>query len=260
MRLHALAAAALALACAAAAPAAVPRRALPLRNLHVTDGGTPFAGDRRLLATVSPNGDGFRDRAIVSFRLDEDASVKVEAVQTDAVRRHGPVETVVWSTTRRLRRGPHSIVWKPARTLAERTYVLRLTITDRAGRRRVYGPQTPSPWMQQDAPVVRILGVQAAFRRRSYAPGQAAEVQVSSDAKSLRFQVFAFANLAHPTEHDLKTSGVAMTPAISLDWRPYRSAPHLVRVVRAGDWYANTWKRRELASVATRSSAVSPGA
>jgi hypothetical protein len=32
-----------------------------LHGLHVTNGSTPYAGDRRLLATVSPNGDGLRD-------------------------------------------------------------------------------------------------------------------------------------------------------------------------------------------------------
>ena len=41
-----------------------------LHALKVTNGSRPFAGDNRLLTTVSPNGDGFRDKAIVSFRLD----------------------------------------------------------------------------------------------------------------------------------------------------------------------------------------------
>ena len=44
-----------------------------LHDLHVTNGSAPFAGDRRLLTTVSPNGDGFRDRAIVHFRLTQPA-------------------------------------------------------------------------------------------------------------------------------------------------------------------------------------------
>jgi hypothetical protein len=36
-----------------------------LTDLRVSNGSAPFAGDRRLLTTVSPNRDGFRDRAIV---------------------------------------------------------------------------------------------------------------------------------------------------------------------------------------------------
>src|SRR5437773_2233089 len=37
--------------------------ALRLVGLSVTNGGAPFAGDRRLLTTITPNGDGLRDRA-----------------------------------------------------------------------------------------------------------------------------------------------------------------------------------------------------
>src|SRR5919204_1956162 len=235
IRLGVAAAVVLALACAAAAPAAR-RPPLPLRSLHVTNGATPFAGDRRLLTTISPNGDGFRDRAIVTFRLDERATVKLDAVRTDAVKRAGALEQVVWSTTAHLRRGWHSLAWNPSRDTPERTYVLRLTITNGSGAQRVYGAYRPSRRMNVDAPVVRVQGVEAAFLRRSYAPGETADVSVASDASRLRFQVFAFANLSHPTEHDLKTSGVAMTPPVTLDWRAHRSAPHLVRIVRAGEW------------------------
>src|SRR5919201_937851 len=226
---------ALALVCAAAAPAAR-RPPLPLRSLHVTNGSTPFAGDRRLLTTVSPNGDGFRDRAIVSFRLDERATMKLEAVRTDAVKRAATLEQVVWSTSAHLGRGWHSLTWKPARNTPERTYILRLTITNGSGMKRVYGAYRPSRHMNVDAPVVRVEGVEAAFLRRSYAPGETAEVSVASDASSLRFQLFAYANLSHPTEHALKTSGVAMTPPVTLDRRAHRSAPNLVRIVRAGEW------------------------
>ncbi|MDX6511881.1 MAG: hypothetical protein QOE36_1385, partial [Gaiellaceae bacterium] len=40
-----------------------------LSAVSVSSGSVPFAGDRRLLTTVTPNRDGFRDRAVVSFRL-----------------------------------------------------------------------------------------------------------------------------------------------------------------------------------------------
>jgi hypothetical protein len=36
-----------------------------LSGLHVSDGSRPYAGDGRLVTTVSPNGDGFRDGAVV---------------------------------------------------------------------------------------------------------------------------------------------------------------------------------------------------
>ena len=235
IRLGVAAAVVLALACAAAAPAAR-RPPLPLRSLHVTNGATPFAGDRRLLTTISPNGDGFRDAAIVHFRLTAAATVEVVAVETDQIRRGTPSTKVIWSKRVRLSAGPHRLVWRPDRGTPERTYILRLTVTGRSGRRRVYGAYRPGPHMRVDAPVVRVQGIEAAFRRHSYAPGEQADVSVSSDARSLRFQVFAYSNLPHPTEQDLKTRGAAMTPPVTLDWTVHRNAPHLVRLVRAGAW------------------------
>ncbi len=85
------------------APAAVgPPRLL---GLSISNGGHPFLGDTRQLASVSPNGDGYRDRAIVRFRLDRAARVLVQAVATDEVRR--PVK-VIWQTRRKLAAGPHT--------------------------------------------------------------------------------------------------------------------------------------------------------
>src|ERR671935_2471157 len=97
----------LAAALAGAAPAA------QLVGIHVSDGSRPFAGDRPLLTTVSPNGDGFRDRAIVSFRLTHPATVRLDVVATEAVGKPGAA--VIWSTSRNFRAGPGSLSWRPAR-------------------------------------------------------------------------------------------------------------------------------------------------
>ena len=59
----------------AAAPAVRVAPAPKLLDLRVSNGSTPYAGDRPLLTTVSPNGDGFRDRAVVGFRLTKSATV-----------------------------------------------------------------------------------------------------------------------------------------------------------------------------------------
>src|SRR2546429_9966815 len=99
-------AAAVALATAPPAP--------PLLDLRVSNGSAPFAGDRRLLTTVSPNGDGFRDAAVVRFRLSSAATVRVAAVATQMVRAGRTGTTVVWNTTRRLPAGPGRIGWRPA--------------------------------------------------------------------------------------------------------------------------------------------------
>src|SRR2546430_16103906 len=84
---------------AGSAPAAVaPPRLL---GLSVSNGGHPFVGDTRQLATVSPNGDGFRDRAIVRFHLDRAATVRMQVVATGQARGPG---RIVWRTRSEERR------------------------------------------------------------------------------------------------------------------------------------------------------------
>lgn len=202
-----------------------------LHGLHVTNGSTPYAGDRRLLATVSPNGDGLRDAAIVSFRLDRPATVRMDAVRTDTIRSDRPAEAVVWSQTFRLRAGRREIAWRPAHSTPPRTYILRLTAHDSTGTRR-YGFYRPG--QRVDAPVVRVQGIDAGFTQRSYAPGQQADLSLATDARQLTLQVFYF-RFQRPGELDPKTAGNAMTAPLRIQWT-HRSAPHRVRFVRAGDW------------------------
>jgi hypothetical protein len=202
-----------------------------LANLHVSDGSLPFAGDRSSLTTVSPNGDGFRDRAIVGFDLAEPATVQLDVVQTDSVRADTPVVEVVWHTQARFPAGTGRLVWRPTAQTPPRTYVLRLTATDPAGRRVVYGVRG-----RLKGPVVRIQGIDALFTRQSYAPGDPASLTIACDARTLTFQVFAYSGGPFPTQRDELTSGTAMTPAVRFDWRAHRDAPATIRVVRAGNW------------------------
>ena len=210
---------ALALLLAFAAPA--------LHGVHVSTGSRPFAGDGRLLATVSPNGDGFRDRAIVGFRLNRAATVKLDVLRTDTLR-PGRATKTVWSTSRRFRAGRRQFVWLPARDTEPRTYVLRLQVG-----RRVY---MNIPGRRRLAPVVRILGIEAGFPRRSYARGEQADLRITTDASSLRLQVFYYSSQAVRRGRDFKTLGTAMTSPVRVDWRSHRDAPGVLRVIRAGDW------------------------
>jgi hypothetical protein len=188
-----------------------------------------------LLTTVSPNGDGFRDRAVVHFRATEAETVQLEALATDTAEAGVVSRQVVFRTRARVGPGPGSISWTPARSTPPRTYILRLTVTDAAGRRRVYGAYGPGG--DQDAPVVRVQGVDAGFTQRSYAPGENADVEIACDARTLRLQVFAYSRGAFPTSpRDAMTSGIAMTSSVSVDWRPNRNGPVLLRFVRTGDW------------------------
>ncbi|MEK6273794.1 MAG: N,N-dimethylformamidase beta subunit family domain-containing protein [Actinomycetota bacterium] len=199
----------------------------PLHDLSVSNGSRPFAGDGRLLTTVSPNADGLRDRAIVRFRLDRGATVRLDVLRTDTLH-PGRATKAVWSTTRRFRPGRHQIVWRPARATEPRTYVLRLRVG-----RRVY---MNFPGRKRRAPVVRVQGIEAGFPRRSYAPGEQAELRISSDTPSLRLQVFYYSSQVSPRERDFRTAGTAMTTPIRVDWRGHRNGPGRLRFVRAGDW------------------------
>jgi hypothetical protein len=201
----------------------------PLQDLHVTNGSTPFAGDGRLLTTVSPNGDGFRDRAIVHFRLARPARVSLDVVATNMVRAGETGTSVVWHTARAFAAGPGALTWRPARSTEPRTYILRLRVG-----KRVYGAYGPGGL--QDAPVVRIQGIDAAFTKRSYAPGEQADLRLATDARVLHLQVFAYQSPGRPSEQDVHTNGLAKTGPIRIDWSAHRDSPALLAVVRTGDW------------------------
>jgi len=218
-----------------------------LYQLAVANGSAPFAGDRRLLTTISPNGDGFRDAAVVRFRLTRPAHVQMQAVRTDTVRLGRPAATAVWTRSSTLSAGPHVLEWRPATSTPPRTYILRLTLRNvRGGKARVYGVYAARG--RVNAPVVRVQGVEAGFAEASYAPGETAEVTISTDALGLSAQVFAYGNWFRPTERDLRSGGEAMTAPVRIDWRSHRYAPTRVRLVRAGDWPSGLYFLRLIAS------------
>jgi hypothetical protein len=190
-----------------------------------------------MLTTVSPNGDGFRDRAIVSFRLPRAATVRMDVLRTDTLH-PGRATKTIWSTTRRLRAGHRRLVWQPARDTEPRTYVLRLTVG-----RAVY---MNWPGKFRWAPVVRVQGIEAEFPRRGYAPGEEADLRIATDASALRLQVFHYSN--QTLDPDFKTSGTAMTSPVRVDWRAHRNAAGELRVVRAGNWPSGLYFLRLSAS------------
>jgi len=218
--------AAVAFPAAAAAASARPR----LHDLRVRTDGPAYAGDRRLLATVSPK----RPRAIVSFRLDEPARVLLQAVRTDTIRVGRPSEEVVWARETQLGAGSHELSWTPGKRVEPRTYILRLTAYGPRGARNVFGAHRPGGLVT--GPVVRVLGVEAGFPRTSYAPGEETEVRIATDARTLELQVFRYGGSVRPSSRDLRTNGLAMTPAVKLDWRGHQDAPATLKVQRAGKW------------------------
>jgi hypothetical protein len=204
---------------AQAATARVPQ----LIDLRVDNGSTPFAGDTKLLTTVSPNADGFRDQANVRFALREPATVTMDVTRTVKA------PQVVYTLTQRFGRGMHTMTWTPAPTLNPRTYLIRLTSVDAAGKRVVYG--APNAWVGRypRGPVVRLQGIDAGFTRPSYAPGQLASIHIATDEQSLGYQVYQAGPEKYVTYADNQMGGIALDlPPGALDWHRWTSRQHSI--------------------------------
>ncbi|HEY3543937.1 MAG TPA: N,N-dimethylformamidase beta subunit family domain-containing protein [Gaiellaceae bacterium] len=205
--------------------AALPPPVPHLAHVRVDNGSTPYLGDGTWLTTVSPNGDGFRDRAHVHFTLSAPARVSLDVVETSTAKgdpEQPALRIVKRVAPRRFAAGSRTIVWRPAAATPPRTYQLRL---------HVVGGTAPSR-----IAVVRVQGIDAGFFRPSFAPGQDASLKVATDAKTLTFQVFAYGGGSFPSTRDLRTSGQAMTAPARVDWTSHRDAPAVIHVVRPGDW------------------------
>jgi hypothetical protein len=201
-------------------------------GLTATNDGAPFSGDGRLLTTISPNGDGLRDRATFRFSLDTPATAAFQVLQA----RTG---AVVFSRTTRLPAGPGVLRWSPG-AAAPGTFHVRLSLVA-AGGRRVYHFRGVhgNPWTQ--APVVRVLGIEAGFTGVSAAPGEVAPLEVSTDARSLVLQLFRCGPERAGSRGAM--NGVAVTRPATVDWRAHRDRPGLLRV-RVGHWTSGVYYAR----------------
>jgi len=141
------------------------RASLAADSFSASNGGEPFAGDGRLLTTISPTGDGLRDGATIGFTLNESATATLE------VRRSQPPASIVFAQTRRLLAGPNAFRWAPSDTAAPGTYLVRVLLRDAGGNRRVYDVQQVHGRRTSGTPVVRVLGIDASFTRESQPPG-----------------------------------------------------------------------------------------
>lgn len=213
--------------------------ALPLAVIHASEGsrlyglrvssGARFAGDRALLATVSPNGDGLRDQAVVHFRLTHWATVKLRVMICS---RH---PTTVLTKKARFGAGEHEFVWKPPADTPLETYRLLVSLAQRgrAGPVHGCGSHRRLSFLPR-APVVRLMGIDAAFTQRSYAPGALARLRVTTDVPSFTLQFFQAGPETEPT---LGTAmeGVPVSESHEVQWLSHRNAPATISVP-IGDW------------------------
>jgi hypothetical protein len=202
-----------------------------VRDLRVSTGSRPFAGDGRLLATVSPNGDGFRDWAIISFRLSVPAMVVAQAVARDSGR-----VVRAWSEGRWFGAGNHRLVWRPVGGTPRRSYLIRLVVRSALGG-EVIGSLDRRVERLVPAPVVRVQGVEAGFSERSYAPGETARLRIASDAHRLYLRI-----LWAGAERAWDAVGKPITPPRRIVWR-HRDGPATL-LLRIGAWRSGLYFAR----------------
>jgi hypothetical protein len=227
---------------AAAVGAAVgPARLLAARSRPIleglevsTDGAAPFAGDRALLATISPAGMRGRRRAVIRFRLARAAHVELVALDRNApgeaslaAEATPPTSGAAALSARAgfFRAGAHELTWEPAASLSPGTYTLRVTTTDLLGVKTVHGAASPAHPNLLRAPVVRLLGIDAALARRSYTSGDVATVVVAADAAALTVQLFRSGTEPGPTYANDELNGVAVGGPQTIAWSANADRP-----------------------------------
>ena len=179
-----------------------------------------------------------RDTAAVQFGLDRAATVKLEAVRT-ALRK----SSVVWEAEATLGKGLHELHWTPDPATPVGSYVMRLTLGGPRDRQTILGGRRPASVARQQAAVVRVLGVEAAFLRRSYLPGETMELRILADAAALTLQFLHCGAEAESTDRSDEMKGAPMGDPVVLDWNGKRSGPVTIGV-QSGDWPTGLYAAR----------------
>ena len=194
-----------------------------LLDFRASNGGHPFAGDGPMLTTLTPS----HPTARIAFTLTKRARVILRVEQTERTRHAVATEVAVFPA------GRHAFLWTPPADASPRTYLLLLTAIDAAGRRRTYGALTAYTQRYLPAPVVRVLGIDAYFTSQSYAPNDAAELRVATDAPFFTLQVFRAPGVKPTTAPDT-LAGTPVTDPIQISWN-HPDAPASLHVL-VGDW------------------------
>ena len=196
--------------------------------LSVRGSALRFAGDRPMYVTIAPGVAG-RDVATVLFALDRRALVELDAVLMGI-----GTGSVVWSRQATLGPGTHEIHWRPPRTVPVGSYVMRLTLS-KNGSRRVYGGKRPHTPERATAPVVHLLGIEAAFTRRSYVATEPMDLRIRADVPSF---ALTFLRVGHGPYLGMRSddlTGLQMADPVTIDWSRKRSTPRTIRV-QTGTW------------------------
>jgi hypothetical protein len=208
----------------------LPVRGPEATHLSIAASDHPFARDRPLLATVSPNGDGYRDYAIIRFYLTSAAHVIVRAQATQRAFQRVPQPQ--WVVRRTMARGWQSVTWRPSPDLQPTTYAILLTL-EAGGHAFRYGRTTRTA-AAPPGPIVRVLAVDASFDNSSYAPGETAQLTIASDGAGLTLRIVDIAGSdTPPTVNQL--DGPDVVEPRHYPWDANRDRP-VVLPVEIGAW------------------------
>jgi hypothetical protein len=224
---------------ARAGPAAVASgaRGAAAHSLAVRNLFRRYGGDHEKLATVVP-GMARKDTAAVGFELSQKAHVKLEAVRIGLRQ-----SNVAWSTEGVLEPGSHELRWQPGTETAVGSYVMRLTVEGDGGR-RIYGARRPSSPDRAQAPVVRVLGLEAAFTKRSYVPGEPMQLSVFVDAPRFKLTFLRTGYGPFPSLRNDEMTGQQMADPITIEWSGKRTAPATIRLQTGLSWPTGVYAAR----------------
>jgi N,N-dimethylformamidase beta subunit-like, C-terminal len=99
----------------------------------------------------------------------------------------------------------------------------------------VEGARRPATPTRAGAPVVRVLGVEAAFTQRSYLPKERMALRIQADAPSLSLTFLRVGHGPDPSQRGDEMTGLAMAEPVKIDWTGKRSTRRTI-VVQTGDW------------------------
>jgi hypothetical protein len=219
------------------------RREAVSEAIEVGNGALPFAGDSPLLTTLSPGGLRGRNRAVVSFRLPRPATVRLDVVDRNApgeqslvTEQQGTTSSAALHTQEHhFGAGTHRVAWEPPVGQKPGTYAIALQATDRRGTRRLTGGRGPKQPNLAQGPVVRVLGLDAAFVKRSHVAGEQATLALAADVPAVSVQLYRSGPESVPTYSNSEMNGVAVSDPFLADWTAHADRRATVDVP-LGDW------------------------
>jgi hypothetical protein len=207
-----------------------PRPVIPQAQFMSVSTDHAYAGDRPMFATVSPNGDGYRD--VVRIRFYVTASARVTIRAQAGQRNFQRIAQPAWFVRRHVTRGWQEVTWRPAPAIEPATYVMLITLA--WGNNFLQYGRLSRDSTNPQSPIVRVLAADATFDKPSYVPGDTAQLTIANDAAAITVHVLDVgAAETPPTVNRIEAPD--LVPAVRVPWDTHRDAPTTIPLA-IGDW------------------------